>query len=230
MSFVSGLDLGQTHDFSALAVLEKDDAPEPVYKLRHLERYQLGTSYVEIVSKVTALFCRDPLTGSILAVDQTGVGKAVVDLLRANHNPPWILRPITITGGHKVGESDDRFRTKTVPKKDLVGCAQILFQAGRLKLAKRLPETAILVKELENFRSKITLSANEILEAWRDGDHDDLVLALALACWQGENGGWAGPWQITTSRDYGRDIWDKIPGGVFLSPGNNEPERNRGFK
>ena len=33
---------------------------------------------------------------------------------------------------------------------------------------------------------KITLAGNDTYEAWRESDHDDLVLAAALATWFGE--------------------------------------------
>lgn len=42
--------------------------------------------------------------------------------------------------------------------------------------------------ELEAFRVKVTASANETFGAWRERDHDDLVLATALAAWAGEEG------------------------------------------
>lgn len=44
----------------------------------------------------------------------------------------------------------------------------------------------MLVAELEAFRVKVTASANETFGAWRERDHDDLVLATALAAWAGE--------------------------------------------
>jgi hypothetical protein len=38
--------------------------------------------------------------------------------------------------------------------------------------------------ELLNFRVKINLaSGHDSYEAWREGDHDDLVLAAAMAVW-----------------------------------------------
>ena len=36
---------------------------------------------------------------------------------------------------------------------------------------------------LEAFRVKITEAANETFGAWREGQHDDLLLAVALAAW-----------------------------------------------
>jgi Terminase RNaseH-like domain len=223
--FITGLDLGQTQDFTAMVVLERSDHyQDATYQVRHLERFQLGTSYVEIVQKVTERFSNPPLTGSTLVVDQTGVGRAVVDLLRDNPNPPWYLRPITITGGHTVGEGDDR--SKRVPKKDLVGCLQILLQAGRLKIARSLPEAAVLVKELENFRIKVSVTTNESFEAWRDGDHDDLVLGTALACWEGENGSVSWNWVPRTNQPGQRSEMSKMPGGVFLCDDPKFPRMN----
>jgi hypothetical protein len=40
-------------------------------------------------------------------------------------------------------------------------------------------------------RVKITASGNEQYGAWREGEHDDLVLAVALACW-GARRAWGG--------------------------------------
>jgi hypothetical protein len=40
------------------------------------------------------------------------------------------------------------------------------------------------------FRIKVTASANETFEAWRERDHDDLVLAAAIAVWCAENIRW----------------------------------------
>jgi CxxC motif-containing protein len=117
-------------------------------------------------------------------VDRTGVGGAVVDLLTEAHLSPIA---VTITGGDKV-HRDSKTRY-SVPKRELVGCLQVLLQTGRLKIASALPESEILVKELLNFQVKITASAHDTYGAWREGAHDDLVLAVALACWYGEQGG-----------------------------------------
>jgi hypothetical protein len=188
-----GLDLGQTQDFTALAVLrrprktgnETRNDPLPTYDVPHLQRFPLGTPYPQIVAAVVELLRTPVLRGSMLIVDQTGVGRAVVDMFvdalhgRANG---WFC-PITITGGIDVTEANGSMR---VPKKELVGCLQVLLQTRRLHIAQSLPEAAILVRELETFRVKITEAANETFGAWREGQHDDLVLAVALAAWMGE--------------------------------------------
>jgi hypothetical protein len=51
-------------------------------------------------------------------------------------------------------------------------------------VASGLAESKVLVEELRNMRVKVSLNGHESYEHWRSGDHDDLVLAVALACWQ----------------------------------------------
>jgi hypothetical protein len=48
-----------------------------------------------------------------------------------------------------------------------------------VKVADALPSQDVLVKETLNFRMKINIStAHDSYEAWREGDHDDLVRNL----------------------------------------------------
>lgn len=60
-------------------------------------------------------------------------------------------------------------------------------QNGQLKIAEGLALRDTLIKEMLNFRVKINVStAHDSYEAWREGDHADLVLSVAMACWAGE--------------------------------------------
>jgi hypothetical protein len=74
-----------------------------------------------------------------------------------------------------------------VPKKDLVGVLQVLLQARRIAVASTLPAAATLVEELLAFQVRVTAAAHETFGAWREGRHDDLVLAVAVAAWAGEH-------------------------------------------
>jgi hypothetical protein len=76
-----------------------------------------------------------------------------------------------------------------VPKKELVSTLQVLLQTRRLQVAQRLPQAAALERELHAFRVRITESAHEMFGAERERDHDDLVMALALAAWVAERVG-----------------------------------------
>jgi hypothetical protein len=94
------------------------------------------------------------------------------------------VRMLTITGGHAVTVAEDG--SHHVPKKELVTCLQVVMQGRRLQIARGLPDAAALVRELQQFQVKITAAANEAFGVWRDGRHDDLVQAVALACWWAE--------------------------------------------
>jgi hypothetical protein len=194
MSFYVGVDLGQAQDFTAICVLEKteDEETAPLH-VRHLERPPLGTYYPEIVERVKELV-RDPALREThynwhsglnetslpeLVVDATGVGRPVVDMMRREG---LSFAPVLITGGD-IEHHDNGFYK--VPKRNLVSAVQIALQSGRLKIAEELSLAETLRKELLNFRVKVNIStAHDSYEAWREGDHDDLVLATALACWR----------------------------------------------
>jgi hypothetical protein len=231
--YFSGLDLGQTQDPTALAVLERTYLPDPKktgsllshYAVRHLERFPLGTSYPEICARVAQRFEAAPLSGSYLGVDQTGVGRAVVDMLRGVALSAW-LYPVTITSGHGAIQ-DEATGDWHVPKKDLVSALQILLQARRLKVSPDLPEAKTLIKELQNFRVKITLNANETYEAWREGMHDDLVFAVAIAAWLGEKNGGRGT--IGMSGDKNKEWGLGVPIGGSGSAFTAEDEEENGI-
>jgi hypothetical protein len=44
----------------------------------------------------------------------------------------------------------------------------------------------VIEAELRAFRVKLTPAGNDTFESARERDHDDLVLAMALAVWAGE--------------------------------------------
>jgi hypothetical protein len=181
-SFYAGLDLGQAADYTALAVVEAVEAVggAPVgCHVRHLERYPLGTTYPTIVEDVARKIATLRKMGDcMLTLDHTGCGRPVFDLFaRAGLSPIGV----TITAGDKV-ERDGR--VWRVPKRDLVSTLTVAFQTQRLKVAAELPAAKTFTDELENFKVKIDpKTAHDSYGAWREGAHDDLVLAVALACW-----------------------------------------------
>jgi hypothetical protein len=56
-----------------------------------------------------------------------------------------------------------------------------------------LPLAKILTRDLQMFRVKQTRAGNESFEAWREWDHDDVVLATAIPAWAAENIPWPAP-------------------------------------
>jgi hypothetical protein len=180
------------HDFTALLVVERVESAgdwDPVtfarevvisLRLRHVERIPLGTAYVEIVARVEEVTARLAALGPVhLAVDATGVGTPVVELLR-RARLRCRMWPVSITGGTAESFGDGTYR---VPKRDLVVGLQVMFEQGAIQIAEGLTERAVLVKELTEMRVKVTSRGHEQFEAGTSGQHDDIVSALSLAGW-----------------------------------------------
>ena len=198
--FLVGLDLGRVKDFTALAVLERS-LPAGAggrgarhYACRHLHRFPLNTPYTAVggeagvVEGVAELLGRLPGKAA-LVVDQTGVGRAVVDVLRKAKLPVSQLVAVTITAGHGPPNRPEGGGGWNVAKRHLASTLLAVTGTRRLRVAAGLPLAGTLTRELETFTVKVSPdTGNETFEAWRERDHDDLVLALALACWWGEFG------------------------------------------
>jgi nitrogen fixation protein len=218
---IVSVDVGQVADSSALALIERPEHQPPLQPplaIRHMDRWHLGTSYLVIVEDVLRFVERKELREPVLTVDQTGVGRPIVDMLRHRVQGPLI--PGTITSGAEP--TRDALGVKC-PKKDLVSTMQLLFGTQRLLIARGVKQEAVLLKELQNFKMKITAAANEIFGSWREGEHDDLVLAAAIGCWVAENGIPA-PWDNSVAARLGRSVMSQVPKGVFMS---DRPDEGR---
>jgi len=198
MPYYVGLDLGQSAEYTAVAVVFDtwaEPAPQqyvPQLQVRHLERFPLRTPYPDIVGHVTDLLRDEALhplewttpvhqekTHPTLVIDSTGVGAPVTDLFD-KRRVRYVA--VTITGGNTV----TRIGTRKfgVPKRDLVTALEVPFHKGEMMIAEELELKDVLVKELQGFKRKIKLTTgHDTYEHWREGDHDDLVLATALATW-----------------------------------------------
>jgi hypothetical protein len=223
-SYFIGVDLGRVQDFTAIAVVERSVSKGEFssalwtwrkatqFQLRHLERVPIGTPYPEVVKRVEGITRSSKLTGPIhLAVDNTGVGAPVVDLLR-DARPNGILMPVTITGGNSESSNNGAY---CVPKRDLIIGLQVLLQRGGLQIAAGLRDGPALISELMGMQVKVSAAGNEQYGAWREGTHDDLVLAVALAWWAagkaypmrgGREEWWANPYEEEMIREFKRKL------------------------
>jgi hypothetical protein len=192
LRYFVGLDLAPPGLPTALAALGRQrlqpadpPATRPTYALRHLQRFPPGTSYPTIMAAVVALLQTPALHFAWLLADITGVGQAVLELLRdgLRVGVNCTFSPVVLTAGGAVTTGPNG--GFAVPKANLVGTLQVLLQTRRLQIASALPEAATLVRELETYRPRVPLGRPDDT-IWRDGAHDDLVLAAALAAWVGE--------------------------------------------
>lgn len=198
-----GVDLGQAHDPTTIAVVRclrfvrvarvpraprsifgnedgwrELEARPSLFQCGYLERVPLGTTYPGVVAHVARLMSLPMWEGNVgLAIDKTGVGAPVADLFKS---AGISFAAVTITGGDSESHEGNDHR---VPKITLVSRLQALLHEGRLLIQKDLPEALNLVRELQDFRVNYTASGNLTFGA-REGRHDDLVLALAIAVWR----------------------------------------------
>lgn len=205
--YIASLDLGQINDYAALVITEASgtiqkyyvDEPHPEVKVMHTvtksvetmplthinvvhaERFPLGTKYAVVAHEMRKRIEGIPRNARrYFCLDQTGVGQGAVEFFT-------YLSPLGIvfTAGNAERAEQDGFGNWTfhVPKRNLIGAAQVLLQNRIMKIAADLPFADVLAKELTSFKMKISLAGHDTYEAWRERDHDDLVNALAMACW-----------------------------------------------
>jgi len=181
------VDLGQMSDPTAIAIIERWDEPTGElnratweqtrrrrYAVRWLERLPLGTSYVDVVDHIFSLVRQWKQLGNCeVILDATGVGGAVLDMMRRHSFTHCRLIPVVFTGGERESFNIDRYY---VPKRDLIQSLAILLESGNLLIEPRLTESPTLRRELQNIRWDTSSGESE---------HDDLVMALSLGVWRG---------------------------------------------
>lgn len=173
--FYIGVDLGQRQDYTALAIVEREHATQrivsPPMLVRRVQRVALGTPYPRVVEMIRETVREPKLAGRcVVVVDGTGVGAPVVDMLR-EPGLACTMTAVMITGGARESRSGGQY--VSVPRRDLIGGVQLALEKGELRIALRMKEAGALAREL------IAMRAGD-----DGGEHDDLVLALALACWK----------------------------------------------
>jgi hypothetical protein len=144
-------------------------------RVRHLERIALGTPYPGVVERVRGITWNRQLAGNCAPV---------VDMLRGARLGCDIAA-VTITGGERQHQKGSVW---SAPKRDLLAVVQLMLERGELKIAKGLRELGPLMRELSDVRSMAGVGGRVSLGADGFGEHDDLVIALALACWRAKRG------------------------------------------
>lgn len=199
-----GVDLGQSKDPTSLAVVERvrqvvpdylvdelqvsaagrahliemrRELPRPDFNLRLLEQAPLGESYPAQAARIKRIVARPQIAehNPRIFMDFTGVGRPMYDIMRQERVPRLV--PVTITfQGSGTNEAGGR----TVAKLDLISRLQALMHNGSLHMPDTLPLAKLFRRELIDFRVSYTAVGNATFGA-REGAHDDLVLAVALA-------------------------------------------------
>jgi len=209
------VDLAKKRDFTAIMVMK--DSPQIAigsellgqpnrvlhyYDIMYLNQRQ-GMQYHDIVKETRDLMQRAALAENAeLIVDGTGVGEAVVEIMREQG-----LRPIPIitTGsgrareiyadvsevfrGYSWGDRATKLNTRIlkeihVPKSDLVAAGQLLVQQERVRVSSKLKWAEEAQKQFKSFRGKINeRTKHKVYEAETEEEHDDIVICFLLGAW-----------------------------------------------
>ncbi len=194
--YVIGVDLGQKRDHTAIVMVEKPyrhplaSVVDPTLTVRMAQRLPLGMGYpemVEVVRHVVGMGMRAGYvrgqTPCAVVVDATGVGRPMVDTLK-NSGLGCEVTAVTITGGDKQHYRRGESGAMNVPKVDLMAHLLMALEKGELKIAAKMRESGTLKRELLDVRVSRRESGAIRFGADEYGQHDDLVIALALAVWR----------------------------------------------
>ena len=189
-----GLDLGQSQDPTALSIVERAEVfpgemdwvsyerRRPLrFRVLYLERMLLGTPYPRVVERVRQVVRQSAQQGRCtLVMDATGLGTPVLDMMRAANLGCEIV-PVLLTGGERESCANGVWH---VPKRDLITGLQAMLDKEELGLPSRLPAARDLAREIAGMDVKISDRGRVSYGRSREGEHDDLVIATALACWR----------------------------------------------
>ena len=194
--FLIGLSVGQGSQPTGVAVLEKSkvpgqagSAPVKTYACRYLRRWPPHTTYPMLHSALAVMLDGPPLAHSDLIVEAGTSLSAVIAFLR-KHRLRARMRPTEVKVSTPQGFSDHTWK---VTKGSLIETARQVLQEERLVFDDQMPPEVrattppvqTIYQAMLNYPFNKTPAANEAF-ASRDGEYDDLVLAVALACWYGE--------------------------------------------
>jgi hypothetical protein len=160
-SYVMGLDLAKFHDFTAIVVVDKYD-----HNVVFLDRFQKlpYTLQKQRIFEVARKYnCK-------IIIDSLNVGAAIGDELRAEG--------LNVMDFKTAGTISDDWQ-KRGSKERMVENVAMLFEQRNLFI----PPDDYLVDELESFSYDLSDTGNLKYTA-PEGLHDDLVMALCLACWE----------------------------------------------
>jgi hypothetical protein len=186
-----GCDLAQSVDRTAIVAVRSYRAEgtegaaraQTHYEIRDVALLRRGLSYPVQVEQIVAIADGVADESPVLVCDRTGVGVAVVDMLRQSWSGKLIA--VTSTGGATVERSPGG--NVRVPKQDLVGVLEVLAVGRKLHARPNLPFAKELGEELRAFSYEISAASGHMKFAG-SGAHDDLVSALCLALWASVRG------------------------------------------
>ncbi len=166
---VAGIDWARYSDYTALIALGIADG---IAEVLAVDRFN-GLSWSRQIERVADFLSAHRVNAAL--TDQTSIGDPLLEQLRSKL---W-------ERGAEVSVEGYTFTNQS--KRELIEGLALRFAHGTISI----PRDEHLIKELQYFEYELTDSGNVRMNA-RSGCHDDLVIALALACRQGKGASFGG--------------------------------------
>jgi hypothetical protein len=195
-SFLVGLSVSQGAP-TGTAVLQKVKPPArrgqrsvATYHCRYLRRWLPPDTAYPILAKELNAMLADTLRDCNLVVE-AGIGlRTVVSMLRRSRLPAQI-RPVEVKTSAEDTYVGDAWK---VGNGSLIETTRQVLQEERMVFDERMPANVLattppvrtIYQAILTYPFERATVANDAFAA-RNGEHDDLVLAVALACWYGEH-------------------------------------------
>lgn len=209
--FICSVDIAKKRDYTTIQIYR--DSKETIHHPEESGRPAQIVSFLDLVyqTKLQAIRYTEQarivydllnrvkmLHNTQLLVDGTGVGEAVVDIMREiGLNPLPIVftggtssRPVYTDFGKVFGGSSQAFsraqvlKEMHVPKQDLVHAGMLVIQQNRLRLAKQLAHEDDFKRQMESFKGKVNeATGRRKFENESDDIHDDFVVTFLMAAW-----------------------------------------------
>lgn len=154
-----GVDLAKYQDYTVITVLDL-----MTFNVIEIDRFnQIDWNLQK--AKIESIYLR--YQKPLLTMDSTGLGDPIYDDL--------------------VGRGMDNimsFKFSESSRKDLLTNLQMLLEQGKIRLPEHNPHYEALISELQSMRYEIVGERGKTKIMVPEGLHDDMIMSLALACWE----------------------------------------------
>jgi phage FluMu gp28-like protein len=166
---VAGIDWARYSDYTAIVAVGVSESGLKVIAVDRFNGMGWSTQIDRVIGFLKANAVSQALT------DQTSIGDPLLEQLR------------TKLWDTSADVSVDGYGFTSQSKRDLIENLAMKLSHGQLSI----PRDESLMRELQYYEYELTQHGNVKMNA-RSGSHDDLVVALALACWQAKGVGASG--------------------------------------
>ncbi len=172
---IAGLDPGKQRDSFAFVGTKVEN--KAIYVLG--AKRWLGRAYLDVEKEIASIHTSQPFTYYV--VERNNTGEHVIEVLKRNYSLPVLA----VTTGRELKTKEKIYSPKVMDKNEMVKYMIVLIQEKKLIFPKiKTMELTELDRQMSIFAEHKT-DAGKFTYHAEGQEHDDLVMALMLACFIG---------------------------------------------